>query len=629
MSTSQPQKNLKRTCLGCKKRFTPRRRNQESCTAHCRYKRFTQNAQRLRVKLFDTATKVWHYVKADSSPMPCAFFLDRADAVSWAQFLRRRQRKQPDAPRVRFSVGTMLPSHNPDDIEVITSTKTAPNKGAMNNRKGLSMILDRLWRSVLCVTLAVCWMLGNVENPAAQTTDERAEWLRRMDAQAQHYGELSRKIWELAEVGYKEKQSSELLKAELRAAGFQLQANVADIPTAFVASYGSGKPVIGILGEYDALPGLSQEDIPEKKARVPGAGGHGCGHNLFGVASAFAAITAKNQLVEKKLPGTIRFYGTPAEEGGAGKVFMARAGVFSDCDIVLAWHPGDRNGTGLQASLANITAKFRFTGQAAHAASAPDRGRSALDAALLMTHAVDLLREHVPQTTRLHYIITNGGSAPNIVPDFAEVYLYARHPDMPTLDGIWQRIIKCAEAGALATETQMKFEIVGSVYNLLANEPLTNLLDRNLRLVGGLQYDTRERAFAEKLRQTFSLAGALELGSEAVIQPLRNDEDAAGFGSTDVGDVSWIVPTAQFTTATYVPGTPGHSWQSTACTGMSIGRKGMVVAAKTLALSTLELFRDQKQIEAAQADFVKRRAGFEYRSRIPAGQKAPLNYRDK
>lgn len=495
------------------------------------------------------------------------------------------------------------------------------------------MSVFRFGRFCLYALLIVSFGAGGIGKTAAQSaaqpTPAQADLLRKMDAQAAHYGELSRKIWEFAEVGYKEKQSSDLLKAELRAAGFQIQENTGDIPTAFVATYGSGKPVIGILGEYDALPGLSQEAIPEKKARIAGAGGHGCGHNLFGTASAFAAITVKQQLIEKKIPGTIRFYGTPAEEGGAGKVFMARAGAFDDCDIILAWHPGDRNGTGLQSSLANITAKFRFYGQAAHAASAPDRGRSALDAALLMLHAVDMLREHVPSTTRLHYIITSGGSAPNIVPDFAEVYCYARHPDMPTLDGIWQRIIKCAEAGALATDTQMKYEIVGSVYNLLSNMPLTNLIDRNLRAVGGMEYNAEERTFAEKLRQTFPLAGALELGSETQVQPLRIDEDAAGFGSTDVGDVSWIVPTAQFTTATYVPGTPGHSWQSTACTGTSIGRKGMVIAAKTLALSTLELFRDQKQIEAAKADFAKRRAGFEYRSRIPAGQKAPLNYRDK
>jgi aminobenzoyl-glutamate utilization protein B len=462
----------------------------------------------------------------------------------------------------------------------------------------------------------------------ARAADERAELLKQMDAQARHYGELSRKIWEFAEVGYKERQSSELLIAELRANGFQLRENVAEIPTAFVASFGSGKPVIGILGEYDALPGLSQDSLPEKKARLTGAPGHGCGHNLFGVASAFAAITIKNYLAAAKLSGTIRFYGTPAEEGGSGKVYMSRAGVFNDCDLVLAWHPGDRNATGLESSLANITAKFRFYGQAAHAAGAPEKGRSALDAVVLMAHAVDMLREHVPAVTRLHYVITNGGAAPNVVPDFAEIYMYARHPNMPTLDGIWSRIVKCAEAGALATETQMKMEIIGSVYNVLPNEPLASLLDKNLRFVGGFKYSAEEQDFAEKLRKTFPLEGALPLGSQEQVQPMAK-EDGGGGGSTDVGDVSWIVPTAQFRAATYVPGTPGHSWQSTACTGFSIGRKGMVVAAKTLALSALELFRNQALIEAARNDFNRRRAGFEYRSRIPTNQKPPLNYRDK
>lgn len=477
---------------------------------------------------------------------------------------------------------------------------------------------------LLCV-LTLC-----LNHPAAvsvlASADDRAELLRTMDTQAQHYGELARRIWELAEVGYKEVRSADLLKTELRNAGFQIQDNVAEIPTAFVATFGSGKPVIGIMGEYDALPGLSQEDIPEKKARTEGAPGHGCGHNLFGVASAFAAITVKNYLSEKKLPGTIRFYGTPAEEGGGGKIYMARAGVFNDCDAVLAWHPGDRNEASLGSSLANINAKFKFYGKAAHAAGAPDKGRSALDAMMLTSHAIDMLREHVPQETRIHYIVTNGGAAPNIVPEFSEMYVYARHPEMSALDGIWSRIIKCAEAGALATETRMEMQLVNSVYNLLPNDALTKLLDKNLRRVGGVSYTTEEKTFAEKLRRTFPLETALPLGSEAQVQPIGDESSG---GSTDVADVSWVVPTAQFTTATYVPGTPGHSWQSTACTGMSIGRKGMVVAAKTLALSALDLLTDPQQVTAARASFNKRRAGYEYRSRVPASQKPPLNYRDK
>lgn len=476
----------------------------------------------------------------------------------------------------------------------------------------------------------LCALTLCLNHPAAvfglASADDRAELLRTMDTQAPHYGELARRIWELAEVGYQEVRSAELLKTELRNAGFQIQDNVAEIPTAFVATFGSGKPVIGIMGEYDALPGLSQEDIPEKKARTEGAPGHGCGHNLFGVGSAFAAITVKNYLSEKKLPGTIRFYGTPAEEGGGGKIYMARAGVFHDCDAVLAWHPGDRNEASLGSSLANINAKFKFYGKAAHAAGAPDKGRSALDAVMLTSHAIDMLREHVPQETRIHYIVTNGGAAPNVVPEFSELYVYARHPEMSALDGIWSRIIKCAEAGALATETRMEMQLVNSVYNLLPNDALTKLLDKNLRRVGGVSYTTEEKTFAEKLRRTFPLETALPLGSEAQVQPIGDESSG---GSTDVADVSWVVPTAQFTTATYVPGTPGHSWQSTACTGMSIGRKGMVVAAKTLALSALDLLTDPQQVTAARASFNKRRAGYEYRSRVPASQKPPLNYRDK
>jgi aminobenzoyl-glutamate utilization protein B len=494
-------------------------------------------------------------------------------------------------------------------------------------KRGPKMNIDRL-AILFCGLLLVSaqTQLNASKKDADPPPNERDEILRKMDERAPHFGELSRRIWEFAEVGYKERESSGLLKSELQAAGFQIQENIAGIPTAFVASYGQGSPVIGILGEYDALPGLSQEVGTEKRPRIAGAPGHGCGHNLFGVASAYAAITIKDYLAARKISGTIRFYGTPAEEGGAGKVYMIRAGVFSDCDVVLAWHPGDSNGASLRSSLANISAKFRFYGQAAHAAGAPDRGRSALDGVMLMSHAVDMLREHVPQTTRIHYVITKGGEAPNIVPDFAEIYLYARHPSMPVLDGIWSRIIKCAEAGALATDTRMEMELVHSVYNLLPNEPLARMFDQNLKLVGGVKYSPEERKVAEKLRQTFSLEGSLPLGSEEQIQTI---EGGSGIGSTDVGDVSWIVPTSEFRAATYVPGTPGHSWQAVACTGYSIGRKGMIVAAKTLALSGVDLLNDPKLIEAARADFNKRRAGIDYRSRIPSNQGPPLNYRDK
>jgi len=460
----------------------------------------------------------------------------------------------------------------------------------------------------------------------AQVPADRADLLKKMDARAQHFADVSHQIWEFAEVGYKEVRSSELLKSELRAAGFQIQEKVADIPTAFFASWGQGKPVIGILGEFDALPGLSQEAIPQQKARVAGAPGHGCGHNLFGSASDFAAISVKEYLAEKKIPGTIRFYGTPAEEGGGGKIYMARAGVFNDCDIVLTWHPADANRANVGSNLANITAKFRFYGKPAHAAASPDKGRSALDAVMLMGNAVEFMREHVPQETRIHYIITNGGASPNTVPDFAEIYCYARYPSMPVLDGIWARIVKCAQAGALATETRMEMELINSAYNVLPNGVLATMFDHNLRLLGGVHYTPEEQAFAEALSKTLQPGDGLKLGSQEKIQEISHD---VSYASSDVGDVSWIVPTAEMNTATWVPGTAAHSWQSAATSGMSIGQKGMTLAAKVLAMTALDLFTDPKQVQAAKADFDKRRAGNEYKSRVPADQKPPLNYRDK
>lgn len=490
--------------------------------------------------------------------------------------------------------------------------------------------LARSFSFPLCfslILLAACSSLAR-EKPAEPTkpNDFQAALLAKMDSRAAHYAKLSRQIWELAEVGYKEFKSAALLKEDLRAAGFRMEENIGGIPTAFSATWGEGRPVIGILGEYDALPGLRQEAVPIKKPLGFEGAGHGCGHNLFGAGSAFAAVAVKEFLQERQLPGTIRFYGCPAEEGGGGKIYMARAGAFNDCDAVLAWHPAGENRAVARNNLANITAKFRYHGVAAHAAGSPTKGRSSLDAVMLFCHAADLLREHVPQTTRIHYIITQGGDAPNVVPAFSEVYLYARHPDMPALDGIWSRILKCAEAGALATETKLEIELINSAYNTLPNDALARLLDKNLRLVGGVQYDEEEQKFADALRRTFPGEGTEKPGSEREILPIDRNQS---YGSTDVGDVSWLVPTAEIRTATFVPGTPGHSWQAVACSGMSIGHKGMVVAAKTLALTAADLMLDPAHVRAAKENFAGRKAGHEYRSRLPADQKPPLNYRDK
>ncbi len=469
----------------------------------------------------------------------------------------------------------------------------------------------------LLLVMAVC--------PAASRAQQEApeRVLAAMDGGAAKWGEVSRRIWEFAELGYHENKSSKLLQDELRAAGFRVTAGVAGAPTAFVAEWGSGKPVIGLMGEFDALPGLSQDAAPERKPLVKDGAGHGCGHNLFGAAVAFAAVSVKTYMEQHGVKGTLRFFGTPAEEGGGGKVYMLRAGVFDGTGVVLTWHPGDANRAGMDSSLANITAKFRFYGLAAHAAAAPWAGRSALDALMLSSHAIDMLREHVPQETRLHYIVTRGGAAPNIVPDFAELYVYARHPRMAVLDGIWERLEKTAEGAALATGTRAEVVLQSSVWDVLPNDALAGLLQKNLKSVGGVAYSAAERDFAVKLRETMDTKDALPLGSEAAVFT-----DARGaMASTDVGDVSHVLPVGQFTAATYVPGTPGHSWQSTACAGMSIGRKGMVVAAKTLALTALDLFLEPKNVEAARESFARRSAGVAYKSRIPVGAKPPLNYR--
>ena len=463
---------------------------------------------------------------------------------------------------------------------------------------------------------------------AADISPEHTEVIRLVEARAAAYRDVSRTIWEFAELGYHENKSSALLQQTLAAAGFDVQAGVAQIPTAFVASWGQGKPVIGILGEFDALPGLSQDAVPERKPLLAGAPGHGCGHNLLGSGAALAAVAIKEYLAEHHLPGTVRYYGTPAEEGGSGKVYMLRAGLFRDVDAVLHWHPGDSNtvttGAGM---LAVITAKFEFHGLASHAAAAPEKGRSALDGLMLMANAVEFLREHVPSSTRIHYIVTKGGAAPNIVPDDAELFLYARHPSMTVLKGIWERILKCANGAAMATETTVECRIISSDANIVDNVPLSERVYRNFTEIGGVAYTPAEQAFASKLFSLLPPGTPNGLGSERTVRPLDRQQGEGGGASTDVGDVSWNVPTIGITAATWVPGTPAHSWYATAASGMAIGQDGMVLAAKVLAATAQDLFTDPQLLAAAKADFAKQMTGLKYESGIPRDQKPPLDYR--
>ena len=438
------------------------------------------------------------------------------------------------------------------------------------------------------------------------------------------YRNIAMQIWDFAEVGYKEVKSSALLQKTLSDNGFTVRSGVADIPTAFVASYGSGSPVIAILAEFDALPGLSQQAVPEKAPIEGKAAGHGCGHHLFGTASVAAGIAIKNLISEHKLSGTIRVYGCPAEEGGSGKVYMVRAGLFNDVDVVIHWHPGSENAVTLTSALANKSAKFRFHGLAAHAAAAPDKGRSALDGVESMDYMVNMMREHIPQETRIHYVITNGGKAPNVVPDFAEVYYYVRHPKKEEVVRIFEWVVEAAKGAALGTATTVDYEVIGGTHDLLLNRTLAQSMQQNLQRVGGVSYTPQETDFAKKIQASYTYA-VPPIASAATVSALKESNDGAA--STDVGDVSYVVPTVGLVAATWVPGTPAHSWQATACGGTDIGVKGLMVAAKTMALTAIDCFTDPSLIAAAKEEFRKDKGDYQYKALL-GDRKPALNYRD-
>lgn len=435
--------------------------------------------------------------------------------------------------------------------------------------------------------------------------------------------EIALKIWEFAEPGYQETRSAKLLADTLEQAGFVVKRGVADIPTAFTATFGEGKPVIGIMGEYDALPGLSQQAIPEQLPREGATYGHGCGHHLFGAASMSAAIALAEQIKAGQLKGTVRFYGCPAEEGGSGKTFMVRAGLFEDCDAALHWHPSDRNTAGDASCLARAAVKFRFRGKSAHAAGSPEQGRSALDAIALTCHAAELLREHTPDFTRIHHVITAGGGAPNVVPDFAEVFFYVRHPKAEVVKELYPRLLKCAQGAALATETKLEELYLGGTMEIVPNDTLSQVALDNLRALNDIRYTAQEAEFASRLQPTFAKKQPLDSLSQVF-----DSSNEVGKGSTDVGDVSWVVPTAGFTTACFVPGTSHHSWQAVAAGGMSIGRKGLHLAARTMSATAWDLFQQPNTLAAAKAEHAKRLAGRKYDPLLLPGQKPPLDYRN-
>jgi aminobenzoyl-glutamate utilization protein B len=419
-------------------------------------------------------------------------------------------------------------------------------------------------------------------------------------------------IWDYAEVGYKEVKSAALHIQHLKDAGFTVETGVAGIPTAFVATYGTGSPAIGILAEYDALPGINQSALAQRDPIVGKNAGHACGHHLFGTASVGAGIAIKELIAAGKLKGTIKVYGTPAEEGGSGKVFMVRAGLFNGVDAVIHWHPDDANAITTTSALANKSAKFKFYGISAHAAAAPDQGRSALDAVEAMDNMVNMMREHVPQETRIHYVITSGGKAPNVIPDFAEVYYYVRHPKRKDVVEIFDRVVKAAEGAALGTGTTVKFDIIGGTHDLLINKTLAEAMQVNLEKVGGVNYTEAELNFAKKLEPSF-VGAKVDLATAGTVRPLSYLSEGNS-GSTDVGDVSYALPTVGLRAATWVPGTAAHSWQAVAAGGTEIGTKGMLVASKTMALTAIDLMSNPVLLAKATEEFIKSKGDYKYKA---------------
>ena len=478
------------------------------------------------------------------------------------------------------------------------------------------------------IFLAVALLCSWCALEASASDAGKKELLASIDSRAADYWSSALEIWSWAEPGYQEPQSSARLQKLLSDAGFEIDAGVAGMPTAFVATFASREetaeaPVIGILAEFDALPGLSQEAVPFRSPRTETSWGHACGHHLFGTASVAAAIAVSERIAAGELRGEIRLYGTPAEEGGGAKVFMVREGLFADVDAVLHWHPSSDNAAGDPTNLARVAAKFRFKGRSAHAAAAPEQGRSALDAVALTNHCAELLREHTPDLTRIHHVITAGGDAPNVVPELAEGYYYVRHPDPAIAISVYERLLLCAEGAAIGTETELAVEYLGGIYNVLPNDTLARVSLRNLRDLPPIEYSPEETEWARRLQET--------LVDPRPLESVREVLDRSGMvshGSTDVGDVSWVVPTSGVRTATWVPGTPAHSWQAVAAGGMSIGRKGMLQAARSLAATAWDLYREPRLLQEAKKELAKRTAGSEYRPMLQQGQEPPLDYRD-
>jgi aminobenzoyl-glutamate utilization protein B len=437
-----------------------------------------------------------------------------------------------------------------------------------------------------------------------------------IDASVAQLTALSDEVWRYAETALKETKSSKALADFAESKGFKVTRGVAGMPTAFVAEYGSGRPVIGIMGEYDALPGLSQKAEPARAVIETGAPGHGCGHNLFGVGSLAAATAVKDLIAAGKLHGTVKFFGTPAEESVGGKLYMLREGVMNGVDVMLAWHPSDETEADTKSTQAIVDVTVEFFGRAAHAAFDPWDGRSAVHAAELFTHAVNLMREHIHPSSRMHYAILKGGDVPNVVPEYAKVWIWMRDEKRELVDDMLARVRKAATGSAMAADVEAKVTVNGGDWNMLVNMTGERLAQQNLEWLGTLPFTAEEQAFAKSIQRANKIE---EKGLNAKVKAFEANPGPADGGSTDVADISWNIPTIHMSVATAPIGVPWHGWSVVACGGMSIGHKGMIFASKALAATMIDLFADPNNVKAVRDEFAKTSAGVTYTAYIPPG----------
>lgn len=456
----------------------------------------------------------------------------------------------------------------------------------------------------------------HAQNKAPKTPDNKKTVLNSVEMHQQELINLSDSVWKFAETALKESQSSKILAAYAEKNGFKVQRDVAEMPTAFIAEYGSGKPIIAILGEFDALPGLSQKAQTAREALKTGAPGHGCGHNMFGAASLGAAVAVKELMVTGKIKGTIRFYGTPAEEDVGGKIYMARAGLFNDVDICLDWHPDSENKANMQSSQSMVSYLVEFKGKSAHAAADPWNGKSALDGAEFFAQGINYLREHVRPSVRMHYVFKKAGDVPNVVPAEASVWIWLRDSKRSGVAVVEKRMREIAQGAATMAGVESSVKLLSGDYELLINETGAKALQANMEMIGPITYTQQETDFANNIMKEY---GSEPKGLKGGIKPLETTKPDADGGSTDVGDISYIVPEITLLAVTAPYESPWHSWVVVACGGMSIGHKGMLFAAKSLSTTMVDLFENEKLRQDIHKEFEQRKGNEVWKAMLPDG----------